>query len=168
MFSNHPQQPKQPLPQYSGREYIMLQLRNIGRREPMGLPPMVFCLLENGWHSNGFHDSGRKLCRCLFEYIYSVRLFSCHTRPSSILLRRPPFRRRRYSRPFQKQRGHNNAAGRGRGDSPSTARPLSHGGNLAGRDRPIMNFSKLLRSREGGISRYIDSGGTKNEDKSYG
>lgn len=105
MFSNHPQQPKQPLPQYSGREYIMLQLRNIGRREPTGLPPMVFCLLENGWHSNGFHASGRKLCRCLFEYIYSVRLFSCHTRPSSILLRRPPFRRRRYSRPFRKQRG---------------------------------------------------------------
>ena len=88
MFSNHPQQPKQPLPQYSGREYIMLQLRNIGRREPTGLPPMVFCLLENGWHSNGFHASGRKLCRCLSEYIYSVRLFFVSSPP--IIYSSPP------------------------------------------------------------------------------
>ena len=144
MFSNHPQQPKQPLPQYSGREYIMLQLRNIGRREPTGLPPMVFCLLENGWHSNGFHASGRKLCRCLSEYIYSVRLFFVSSPP--VIYSSPPAS---VSPPAVLS------------SLSKTARPLSHGGNIEGRDRPRTDFSKLPRSREGGFSKHINSGGIK-------
>ncbi len=161
MFSNHPQQPKQPLPQYSGREYIMLQLRNIGRREPTGLPPMVFCLLENGWHSNGFHASGRKLCRCLSEYIYSVRLFFVSSPP--VIYSSPPASvsppavlssLSKTARPTTPPEG-------------DAATPLPRRGRYLtaetekGRDRPRTYFSKLPRSREGGFSRHINSGGIK-------
>ncbi len=160
MFSNHPQQPKQPLPQYSGREYIMLQLRNIGRREPAGLPPMVFCLLENGWHSGGFHASGRKLCRCLSEYIFCPSIFRVIAARHLFFSAGFRFAAGGTLVPFENSAA-NNAAGRGRGDSPSTTRPLSHGGNIEGRDRPRMDFLKLSCSRKGGFSRHINSGGIK-------